>query len=97
LPFINSLAINCLLSRDPVGAGLFTIDSNGGFWTNNGANGASGAAFSDQCCGVVPFGSDVISSEAQYLLWTGSHAQFTALAIDFIDFDSTLWGHSYLL
>jgi hypothetical protein len=46
---------------------------------------------------VIAFGRQTVFIQGQYVLGASAHAQVTALAILFIDFDPSLYGHSILL
>jgi hypothetical protein len=72
----------------------FPVNGKGCFRTNDGTNCTSGAALRAQVGWVVAFGSKAIHIEADYLLWAGINTQIAALAVKFIYFYPSLYGHS---
>jgi hypothetical protein len=77
--------------------GFFAVHGDGGFGAHDGANAAAGTAFSFQGSGVISLGCDVIVSKRQHFLGTRGNTYLAALAVQLVDFDSSLYGHSYLL
>jgi hypothetical protein len=71
----------------------FTVDGNGGFGANNGANTATRAARGDHLGRVIaPFGC-AHHIQRKNLLGTTGNTRFTSFAKIFVDFNATLWGH----
>src|SRR5690554_2233263 len=98
LPLSSSRGTDHLLSRCPQGSlrGL-AIYGQCCFRADQRADCTSGAALPVEIGRMIAFRGQPVRVQREHMLRTGLHAQLASLAVQIVDFNPSLYGHSSLL